>query len=170
MVSPKRRCGRSSGTGRRLGQDARDGGGTGLIWIQNPLERKQQWATQAPETGENVAASIIYQSSFGYEVAMLALYRKNYGARYQAIADLIPPGASVLELCCGPGVLYRRYLCQKGIQYKGLDINPKFIRYLTKRGVAAELWDLRSDRALPRAEYVVMQASLYHFLPRASAI
>jgi hypothetical protein len=66
--------------------------------------------------------------------------------------------------------LYRRYLRNKNIRYRGLDINPKFIRYLTKRGIAGEVWDLRNDRALPQADYVIMQASLYHFLPVASAI
>ena len=120
--------------------------------------------------GEIVSASVIYQSSFVYELAMLALYRKNYGVRYQAIADLIPQKASVLELCCGPAVLYFRYLREKGIDYKGLDLNPGFVRRLTMRGVKGAVWDLRSEEPLPGADYVVMQASLYHFLPEASTI
>jgi hypothetical protein len=32
------------------------------------------------------------------------------------------------------------------------------------------VWDLRGDRPLPAADYVVMQASLYHFLPDARPV
>ena len=111
--------------------------------------------------------SLIYRTSIGYELVMLVLYRWHYAGRYQAVADLIPAGAEVMELCCGPGILYRRYLRHKGVQYLGLDVNEKFIRNLIRRGIAAERWDLRSDRPLPSAGYVIMQASLYHFLPDA---
>jgi hypothetical protein len=99
---------------------------------------------------------------------MIALYQRHYFARYRALADLIPCRAEVLELCCGPGILYRRYLRQKNVQYHGVDINERFIRDLVDRGISAETWDLRSARPLPPAEYVIMQASLYHFLPDAS--
>jgi Methionine biosynthesis protein MetW len=114
--------------------------------------------------------SLIYRSSVLYEMAMVALYRQHYGARYEAVAGLIPAGATVLELCCGPAVLYWRYLRQKNVTYRGLDLSERFVRKLSGRGVAAEVWDLRSNRPLPSADYVVMQASLYHFLPDASPI
>ena len=42
-----------------------------------------------------------------YESLMLALYGRHYAARFRAIAELIPAGSSVLELCCGPGILFR---------------------------------------------------------------
>lgn len=96
---------------------------------------------------------------------MLALYGRHYPARYRALADVIPHGASVLDLCCGPGVLYERYLRRKSVDYTGLDINETFVRGLVRRGVRARVWDLREDAPLPPADCVVMQASLYHFLP-----
>ncbi|HKE25381.1 MAG TPA: methionine biosynthesis protein MetW [Bryobacteraceae bacterium] len=114
-----------------------------------------------------MATSLIYRSGAGYELAMMALYGRHYADRYRAIADLIPPGADVLELCCGPGVLYERYLRQKGIRYRGLDMNEKFVKRLAARGIPAECRDLRNERAFPPADYVVMQASLYHFWPDA---
>jgi len=101
---------------------------------------------------------------------MLALYRRYYSARYEAVADLIPSGAEVMELCCGPGILYDRFLRHKNVQYRGLDISKDFISDLIQRGVTAEQWDLHSDRPLPRAAYVVMQGSLYHFLPNAAPV
>jgi len=114
-----------------------------------------------------VGVSLIYRSRIAYEFAMLALYGRYYPDRYQAIANLIPKGAEVLELCCGPGILYDRYLRHKNVNYRGLDVSKKFVDDLVRRGIAAQRWDLRSNRPLPPAEYVVMQASLYHFLPNA---
>jgi SAM-dependent methyltransferase len=101
---------------------------------------------------------------------MLALYRSHYFARYEAIANLIPSGAEVLELCCGPGTLYNHYLKQKNVHYQGLDISKKFVSDLIQRGIVAEQWDLRSDRPLPGAAYVIMQGGLCHFLPNAAAV
>jgi SAM-dependent methyltransferase len=101
---------------------------------------------------------------------MLVLYGRHYTSRYRAIVELIPDGSSVVDLCCGPALLYHRYLRTKGVQYTGLDINANFIARLKRRGGGGQVWDLRSDEALPPADYVIMQASLYHFLPDASPV
>lgn len=114
-----------------------------------------------------MAAALIYRSSAVYELAMMALYGRHYSARYKTIADLIPREAEVLELCCGPGTLYLRYLRQKNVKYRAIDMSEEFARALLRRGIAIELWDLRSERPLPTAEYVIMQGSLYHLLPDA---
>jgi SAM-dependent methyltransferase len=116
------------------------------------------------------STSFIYRSSSVYELAMLALYGRHYGSRYRAIAELVPNGSSVLDLCCGPALLYHRYLRHKLVRYTGLDVNAEFIDRLTRRGASGQVWDLRSDKALPEADYVIMQASLYHFLPDPSPI
>jgi len=49
-----------------------------------------------------MGVSLIYRSRTAYELAMLALYRSHYAERHEAIANLIPSGTEVLELCCGP--------------------------------------------------------------------
>lgn len=117
-----------------------------------------------------MATSLIYKSAPVYELAMLLLYGRHYTSRYRAIAELIPTGSSVLDLCCGPALLYHRYLRAKTVQYTGLDINANFIARLIRRGGSGQVWDLRSDEALPPADYVIMQASLYHFLQDASEV
>lgn len=114
--------------------------------------------------------SLVYRSAGLYELAMVLLYGRHYASRYSAIAELIPNGSSVLDLCCGPAFLYQRYLRARSIQYTGLDLNAKFIDRLVRRGGRGKLWDLRSDEPLPAADYVIMQASLYHFLPDALPI
>jgi hypothetical protein len=98
---------------------------------------------------------------------MMGLYRQHFRSRYQAIADLIPVGGDVLELCCGPATLFRHYLRKKEVSYLGLDISDVFVSGLIRRQIPCKVWDLRTDQPLPAADYVVMQASLYHFLPDA---
>ena len=117
-----------------------------------------------------MATSLIYRSASMYELAMLLLYGRHYTSRFRAIADLIPAGSTVLDLCCGPAPLYHRYLRTKDVQYTGLDINANFIARLVRRGGRGQVWDLRGEQALPAADYVIMQASLYHFLPDASPV
>ncbi len=117
-----------------------------------------------------MTTSLIYQNALIYEGLMRALYGSGYHRRFQALAELIPDGGSVLDVCCGPATLFHRYLKQKGANYTGLDINPAFIRRLSARGGIGQVWNLEEDRPLPRREYVIMQSSLYHFLPDAAPI
>ena len=123
-----------------------------------------------PSEVDMPSTSLIYRSSSLYELAMLALYGRHYGSRYRAIAELVPNGSSVLDLCCGPALLYHRYLRHKSVRYTGLDVNAEFIDRLTRRGASGQVRDLRSEEALPEADYVIMQASLYHFLPDPSPV
>src|SRR6266498_4367744 len=104
-----------------------------------------------------MSTSIIYKNASIYEFVMLLLYGRHYASRYRAIAELIPANSKVLDLCCGPALLYHRYLQPKTVQYTGLDINANFIARLIRRGGSGEVWDLRSERALPTADYVIMQ-------------
>lgn len=112
-----------------------------------------------------MGTSLIYRNRFVYELAMCGLYGRHYGARYRAIAGIVPDGASVVDVCCGPATLYSRYLRGRSIRYTGLDLNERFIARVVKAGGRGEVRDLHSDAPLPEADYLVMQASLYHFLP-----
>lgn len=118
-----------------------------------------------------MSTSLIYRSATGYELLMRALYGRHYPARMRAVAAQVPDGASVLELCCGPGTLYKRYLQGRIGGYIGLDLNDGFVEGLTREGVDARRLDLsRGEESLPRADVVLIQASLYHFLPDAGAL
>jgi len=118
-----------------------------------------------------VSTSLVYRSALGYELVMRLLYGAHYGERMRAVAELVPPGSSVLELCCGPGTLQRRHLEERAGAYVGIDINPRFVAQLRRRGVDARRVDLaEDDPPLPDADVVMMQASLYQFLPDAGRI
>jgi SAM-dependent methyltransferase len=118
------------------------------------------------------STSLIYRSARGYELLMRALYGRHYEARMAAVAAEVPTGSSVLELCCGPGTLYERHLRGRAAAYVGLDVNEGFVGALKARGVDARLLDLAGaeHQPLPPADVILMQASLYHFLPDAAQI
>ena len=116
------------------------------------------------------STSLIYRSAAAYETAMLVLYGRHYLSRHRVIADLIPPDSSVVELCCGPGHLYRRHLRHKVHSYYGIDINPKFVKQLIRIGAGGKVCDVQILQDLPRADYVIIQAALYHFLPDPSGV
>jgi SAM-dependent methyltransferase len=118
-----------------------------------------------------LSTSLIYRSAGGYELLMRALYGPHYSARMRAVAEQVPQGASVLELCCGPATMYLRHLRGRAGGYVGIDVNPRFVERLRRRGVDARVLDLAaSDEPLPGADAVILQASLYHFLPAAERI
>jgi len=118
-----------------------------------------------------VSTSLVYRSARGYELLMRVLYGRHYAARMTAVTDQVPAGASVVELCCGPGTLYLRHLRGRAGGYIGVDVNEGFVTALRRRGVDARRLDLASAaEPLPAGDVLIMQASLYHFLPDASAI
>lgn len=118
-----------------------------------------------------MSTSLIYRSATGYELVMRALYGRHYSSRMRAVAGEVPPGSSVLELCCGPATLYQRCLRGRVSGYVGLDVNPRFVMMLRRRGIDARQLDLAApDGDLPPADVVIIQASLYHFLPHADRI
>jgi SAM-dependent methyltransferase len=101
---------------------------------------------------------------------MAAVYGIHYPGRYEAVAGLIAPGTSVLDLCCGPGILYGRHLRRKAVRYTGWDVDPRFIARVRRAGGDGRVCDVRGGREFPAADYVVMQGSLYHFLPHAGSV
>lgn len=105
-----------------------------------------------------------------YELAMYTLYGRHYSNRYHALANLVDANSSVLDICCGPGILYGRYLRAKNISYTGVDLNPVFIKQVIAYGAMGTVQDVRTIAAFPSADFVIMQASLYHFLPDAAPI
>ena len=114
---------------------------------------------------QGVSTSPIYKSALLYEAFLLLRYRAEYTERSRAIATLIPEGSSVADLCCGPATLYFSHLRYKKVSYTGLDINRGFVDRLSSRGATGFFWDATTSEPLPQADYLIMQGSLYHFLP-----
>ncbi len=98
-----------------------------------------------------MTGSVIYSKAFIYEAVMRVLYGRAYDERFRSLADLIAEGSSVLDVCCGPGTLFRRYLRVKGVHYTGLDINRHFIERLVAEGATCSLFSPANLRIQVRA-------------------
>lgn len=114
-------------------------------------------------------ASFIYSNQKIYQLVMRLLYGRNFRARYEALAAEVPPGAQVVDLCAGDAYLYRHYLRKKGVTYSGLELSPQFVAAGKAQGVAMQEFNVWKDK-IPAAEIVIMQASLYQFLPNAESV
>lgn len=115
------------------------------------------------------AAWGLYAHPFIYGYTMRLLYGRRYTGRYQAIVAHIPAGAQVVDVCAGDAYLYREFLKHRGVDYLALDISPQMVAWVRRRGVNARAFDLWSE-AVPPAEYIVLQASLYQFTPHSQAV
>ena len=109
--------------------------------------------------------SPIYWTGIGYEWVMRLLYGRRFHALYADVARRIPPGASVVDVCAGPGTLWHECLRERGGEYLALDFNGHFVMSARRRGARARFFDL-SHEPVPRADYVVLGSSLYHFRGR----
>jgi len=114
-------------------------------------------------------SSLIYKHRSIYHILMRVLYGGHFRARYSAIAEEVPPGAAVLDVCAGDGYLYLRCLRARQVSYRALDISPELVRWMKRHGIEAYRFDVWRD-ALPAADVVIMQASLYQFLPDAARV
>ena len=110
--------------------------------------------------------SFVYWHPFIYKFAMRLLYLFNYRDRYKAVADLIPDHCSVMELCAGDGELFHKHLRMKaGIRYMGYDRNRGFVTSCLKKNIPMTEFDITIDPIETRADFVILQASLYQFMP-----
>ena len=113
---------------------------------------------------------IIYRNPRLYALAMRLLYRGALNERNRALAERIEAGSRVVDLCCGPPLLFTSQLERKHVRYLGIDLNPVFLAAVRESGAEAMSLDLRDAPRLPRCDYVIMQGSLYHFLPDPAPI
>jgi SAM-dependent methyltransferase len=113
-----------------------------------------------------VKPGLIYRRPAVYELLKRAQYGRYYSDHLKAVANEVPPGSSVVELCCGPGTLYTHHLRERTSSYIGLDMNEPFIVALRRQGVDARPVDLsNSQEPIPSADVAIIQGRLHNFLP-----
>lgn len=108
--------------------------------------------------------SPIYWHPLLYRLAMRLLYGRFFEARYAPVAELIPDGSSVHEVCAGDCRFYWKYLAGRKIRYQASDKNPVFVRSARSKGIDCLQLDLKAGSP-PPADYIVIMASLYQFMP-----
>jgi len=82
---------------------------------------------------------------------------------YAMIAALVEPGASVLDLGCGEGELLAALQSQKGVDARGVEIDPNKVRRAIARGVSAYQSDIDhglADYSDKTFDFVILSQTL----------
>ena len=108
--------------------------------------------------------SVTYWHPVIYKILMKVLFKRNYKMRYLEIANLIENNSSVIDICCGDAQLYS-FLKNKKIKYTGIDFNNVFLDYLRNKKINVIHLDINKEDIPIKADYVVIQSSLYQFMP-----
>lgn len=104
---------------------------------------------------------LVYRHPATYRLIEKILYGGTYRYHYEALAREI--GASeLLELCCGDCQIVDFYT---GASYRGIDINPAFVRSAQRRGLNVRRGDI-STGAIPQAACILIHNSMYQFYPQ----
>ena len=103
--------------------------------------------------------SIIYKYHVLQIILNKILYGKHYYNRYKQLINVIPFGASVVDICSGDCNLFHFVLRGRN-KYTGVDINAS--RLVKNKNVKQKRLNI-IDEPLPKADIVVMQGSLYQF-------
>jgi hypothetical protein len=114
-------------------------------------------------------SSWLYSHRTVYHGVMRLLYGRHLSARWVAAAAEVPAGSHVVDVCSGDGRLFREYLGDKLVRYQALEISPRLVEWMSERGIDARTFDVRTE-ALPVADVLIMQSSLYQFLPDAEPV
>ena len=115
-------------------------------------------------TNSNV--SLIYKSHTLYTVLIKILYGKYFLNRYRDLRDYIPIGDSVLDVCSGDCNLYH-FAIKGRNKYTGVDLNTSKLK--KNKNVNQKQLHIVKD-ALPNADIVILQGSLYQFQPNQKLI
>lgn len=113
--------------------------------------------------------SPVYWNSNLYHIIMKMIYGKYYEARYQYIDNIIPENSSIFEACAGDCYLYKKYLRKKAVSYSCGDIVETFVKEGIANKINISYHNLKTD-PIPPADYIILQASLYQFIPEHKKI
>jgi hypothetical protein len=87
-------------------------------------------------------------------------YTKRFEPIFQELEKVLP--ASVTEFCFGD-VYIARWCENNGIAWKGIDLNPGFVRMAKTAGFHAKEADVLELPAYPPADVGIIAGALYHF-------
>lgn len=127
------------------------------------VQFKRRWLRCPSQT------SLLYRVPWLYHQAMRLLYRQGKRQRLAVTAQYVPAGTTVLDVCSGDCALYSHWLRGRLVDYLGVDINPRLLYAGARQGARVRLMDVHQED-LPPADIVVMQASLYQFIPNHHAL
>ena len=114
----------------------------------------------------NSNVSLLYKSHTIYSVLIKILYGKYFLNRYRDLRSYIPIGDTVLDVCSGDCNLYH-FAIKGRNQYTGVDINISKLK--KNKNVNQKQLDIIND-PIPKADIIILQGSLYQFLPNQKLV
>ena len=113
--------------------------------------------------------SLIYSSPPLLGLMLRIKYGRFYHLRLKKVAQEVPEGSRVIDLCCGDCAIYFRHLRKKRVEYLGIEINPRMARIMREKGVRVISSDVRSYD-IPPCDVLLCLASLYQFSNEAANV
>jgi methionine biosynthesis protein MetW len=82
----------------------------------------------------------------------------------QMLAELMDPGATVLDIGCGNGNALKYWMEVKGVRGTGIDIAPNAVESTRAKGIAAQVADITDPEFQVREiyDYIVLSEVLEH--------
>jgi SAM-dependent methyltransferase len=109
----------------------------------------------------------IYWHHLTYRFAMWLFYGSRLSQRFDSVAQLIPSGSSVIDLCCGDGAFYFDHLSQKNVDYSGVDLSRSLTKRLLSKGISVKIGSLleflEGNPPAEKKDFCTLLGALYHF-------
>ncbi len=108
---------------------------------------------------------MIYSYPQIYHFIMRLIYQKYFWQRYENILPFMGDRESILDICCGTGSLYFFLNSEQKKKYLGLEVSPRFIKYLAEKRIPAQKFDFLQSVLPVNYDNIVMLSSLYQLHP-----
>ena len=116
----------------------------------------------------NAAAGMVRRPAYGERVSGYDAYWQHRAPatmqpRFSIIAEGIAPGASVLDIGCGDGVMLQFLMATRNVRALGIDVSAEAVRRAIERGVEARVQPLDELAAFGQTfDHVVMSEVVEH--------
>jgi hypothetical protein len=107
-----------------------------------------------------VNRSFFYSEPRIYIAGLRLLHGKNLDKRYEYISEKIGQQKTVLEPACGPALLPK--FLQTGCEYRGFDINERFVRYAQGNELNVNLGNVEELKYYSQSDAIVICDALHH--------
>ena len=104
--------------------------------------------------------SFFYQGAEMYKLGLRLIHWNNLSKRYEYISGKIGQNKTILEPACGPALLPK--FLDKSNNYKGFDINEKFIWHAQKKGINVCIGNALDISSYQQSDVVVLCDALHH--------
>ena len=105
----------------------------------------------------------MYRSPRLYRLSLNMFHGRKKNSVFLGVAEKVGKGKSVLDVGCGPAVL-GEYV-DPSCEYRGMDMNPDFVKFSQEKGFDVRLGNGFEDSSYTDADVVTVCNVLHHLEP-----